>query len=156
MYGSHIICDPHLFSCFLILHMFSFDHTSIYIYIYRERGGEDHARTPQNKKTKEHILSHKFFGTHTLNKSFMILLTSQIINDLFNVSYIIYDPHLFSCFLILQVFSFDPSSDQIQMKTHFFIANVRTAESASCVIFTLNNHVLFRVNNTIFSVIQSE
>ena len=33
-------------------------------------------RTPQNKETREHITSHKYFGTHTLNQSFMILLMS--------------------------------------------------------------------------------
>ena len=37
-----------------------------------------------------------------------------------------------------------------------FIANARTTESPPRDVFTLNNHVLFIVNNTTFSVIQSE
>ena len=54
-------------------------HTYIYIYIYiereRETGGiiREH---PPFKETKEHILSHKKCGHHTLKKSLMILLTS--------------------------------------------------------------------------------
>ena len=37
-----------------------------------------------------------------------------------------------------------------------FIANMKTAESTPRGIFTLNNHILFRVNHTTFSVMQSE
>ena len=33
-----------------------------------------------------------------------------------------------------------------------FIANVRAIESAPRGIFTLNNHLLFRVNNTTFTL----
>ena len=34
----------------------------------------------------------------------------------------------------------------------FFIVNVRTVENAPRDILTLNNHVLFKVNNTVFSI----
>ena len=36
------------------------------------------------------------------------------------------------------------------------IVNMRTADIAPRGIFTLNNHVLFRMNNKAFSVIQNE
>ena len=46
--------------------------------------------------------------------------------------------------------------NDLSNENSFFIVNVRTTESVPRGIFTLNNHVLFRVNNTTFGVIQSE
>ena len=37
----------------------------------------------------------------------------------------------------------------------FFIMNMKTTENTPCAIFTLKNHVLFRMHDTTFNVIQS-
>ena len=61
-------------------------------------------------------------------------------------------------FFIIYIYIYiERERDESSATTSNFTANVRTTESASHDIFTLNNRVLFRVNNyTAFSVIQSE
>ena len=46
--------------------------------------------------------------------------------------------------------------DENSNANSFSITNVKTVENAPRDIFTLNNHVLFKVNITSFNVIQSE
>ena len=55
--------------------------------------GDSNENTLKLKKQMNIFLATNFFGTHTLNKSFMICY-----------------PKVFSCFFNLRVFLFDPSS----------------------------------------------